>query len=118
MCRSVWRVCLARILASRRGDTARIGSTSLYHFHGWFAAARQLARTRHGEGTNIALTVPVWPLCTRAVCALAHYLESEGIATIVIGLTSKHVVAMRPPWVFVIAVIPLPMSVNSTLIRS
>lgn len=41
MCRSVWRVCLARILTSRRGDTARIGPTSLYHFHGWFAAARR-----------------------------------------------------------------------------
>jgi len=41
MCWSVWRVCLARILASRRGDTARIGPTSLYHFHGWFAPARR-----------------------------------------------------------------------------
>lgn len=43
MCWSVWRVCLARILASRRGDTARIGPTSLYHFHGWFAAAEPAA---------------------------------------------------------------------------
>jgi len=31
------------------------------------------------------------------VCALAHFLEAAGVATIVIGLIPQHVRAMRPP---------------------
>ena len=60
-------------------------------------AARQLARAMHGGGANIALLVPVRPLCTPAVCGLAHCLEGEGIATVVIGLIPQHVRAMKPP---------------------
>ena len=36
-------------------------------------------------------------MCTRAVCALAFYLERQGIATVVIGLIPQHVDAMGPP---------------------
>lgn len=36
-------------------------------------------------------------MCTIAVCGLAHMLESEGVATVVIGLIPQHVEAMRPP---------------------
>ena len=36
-------------------------------------------------------------MCTRAVSGLAHFLESEGIATIVLGLVPHHVRAMHPP---------------------
>ena len=36
-------------------------------------------------------------MCTRAVSGLAHFLESEGIVTVVLGLIPHHVRAMRPP---------------------
>jgi len=35
--------------------------------------------------------------CTRAVCALAHYFEHAGIATLVLGLVPQHVQKMKPP---------------------
>jgi hypothetical protein len=36
-------------------------------------------------------------MCTRAVCGLAHYLEEDGIATVLIALIPQHAKAMRPP---------------------
>lgn len=36
------------------------------------------------------------------MCGLAHYLEAEGIATVLIGLIPQHVRAMRPPRALVV----------------
>jgi hypothetical protein len=36
-------------------------------------------------------------MCTRAVCALSHYLEAEGIATAGISLIREHTEKIKPP---------------------
>jgi hypothetical protein len=36
-------------------------------------------------------------MCTRAVCALGHYLEAKGLATAGISLIREHTEAIRPP---------------------
>lgn len=40
---------------------------------------------------------PVCPNCTRATCAIAHYLEAEGILTTGIALIRENAEALQPP---------------------
>jgi hypothetical protein len=49
------------------------------------------------DHVDIALLVPIWPNCTRAVSGLGHYIEEEGVSTVSISLVREHTEAMRPP---------------------
>jgi len=61
------------------------------------AKAKELAGSMLALGVNTVVLAPVCPACTRAVCALAHFFEEEGLATTVIALVRKHAVLVRPP---------------------
>ena len=61
------------------------------------ANARDLAQLLKADGVDAALIVPVCPNCSRTVCGIAYYLESEGIQTAGIALFREIAETMKPP---------------------
>lgn len=61
------------------------------------ANVRDLAKVLKADGVDAALIVPVCPNCSRTVCGIAHYLESEGIQTAGIALFREIAETMKPP---------------------
>jgi len=60
-------------------------------------SVRSLASFLKRDGVDAVFITPVCPNCTRATCAIAHYLESEGILTTGIALVRENAAALRPP---------------------
>jgi D-proline reductase (dithiol) PrdB len=58
---------------------------------------RALAKLLKQDSVDAVFITPVCPNCTRATCAIAYYLESEGIMTTGIALVRENAEAMRPP---------------------
>ncbi len=58
---------------------------------------RPLARLLKADGVDAVFITPVCPNCTRATCAIAYYLEAEGIMTTGIALVRENAEALRPP---------------------
>ena len=61
------------------------------------ANVRDLAKLLKADGVDAAFIVPVCPNCSRTVCGIAYYLESEGIQTAGIALFREIAETMRPP---------------------
>ena len=61
------------------------------------ANARGLAQLLKADGVDAAFIVPVCPNCSRTVCGIAYYLESEGIQSAGIALFREIAETMRPP---------------------
>ena len=61
------------------------------------ANARDLAQLLKADGVDAAFIVPVCPNCSRTVCGIAYYLESEGIQTAGIALFREIAETMKPP---------------------
>ena len=61
------------------------------------ANVRGLAQLLKADGVDAAFIVPVCPNCSRTVCGIAYYLESEGIQTAGIALFREIAETMRPP---------------------
>ncbi|MGF1454876.1 MAG: TauD/TfdA family dioxygenase [Alphaproteobacteria bacterium] len=61
------------------------------------ATVRPLARLLKADGVDAVFITPVCPNCTRATCAIAYYLEAEGIMTTGIALVRENAEALRPP---------------------
>jgi D-proline reductase (dithiol) PrdB len=61
------------------------------------ANVRVLAQLLKADGVDAAFIVPVCPNCSRTVCGIAYYLESEGIQTAGIALFREIAETMRPP---------------------
>jgi D-proline reductase (dithiol) PrdB len=60
-------------------------------------SVRSLAGLLKRDGVDAVFITPVCPNCTRATCAIAHYLEAEGILTTGIALIRENAEALRPP---------------------
>ncbi|NWG45494.1 MAG: hypothetical protein HXY25_02970 [Alphaproteobacteria bacterium] len=60
-------------------------------------SVRSLAGLLKRDGVDAAFITPVCPNCTRATCAIAHYLESEGVMTTGIALIRENAEALKPP---------------------
>lgn len=61
------------------------------------ASVRTLAGLLKRDGVDAVFITPVCPNCTRATCAIAHYLEAEGIMTTGIALIRENAEALQPP---------------------
>ncbi len=61
------------------------------------ASVRSLAALLRRDGVDAVYITPVCPNCTRATCAIAHYLEAEGIMTTGIALIRENAEALQPP---------------------
>ena len=61
------------------------------------ANVRGLAKLLKADGVDAAFIVPVCPNCSRTVCGIAYYLESEGIQTAGIALFREIAETMKPP---------------------
>ena len=61
------------------------------------ANVRDLAKLLKADGVDAAFIVPVCPNCSRTVCGIAYYLESEGIQTAGIALFREIAQTMKPP---------------------
>ena len=61
------------------------------------ANVRGLAKLLKADGVDAAFIVPVCPNCSRTVCGISYYLESEGIQTAGITLFREIAEAMKPP---------------------
>lgn len=60
-------------------------------------SVRSLAGLLTRDGVDAVFITPVCPNCTRATCAIAHYLEAEGIVTTGIALIRENAEALQPP---------------------
>ena len=58
---------------------------------------RDLATRLKADGVDAAFIVPVCPNCSRTVCGISYYLESEGIQTTGIALFREIAQSMKPP---------------------
>ena len=61
------------------------------------ANVRDLAKLLKADGVDATFIVPVCPNCSRTVCGIAYYLESEGIQTAGIALFREIAETMKPP---------------------
>jgi len=61
------------------------------------ANARDLGKLLKADGVDAAFIVPVCPNCSRTVCGISYYLESEGIQTTGIALFREIAETMKPP---------------------
>ena len=61
------------------------------------ASVRDLAKLLKADGVDAAFIVPVCPNCSRTVCGISYYLESEGIQTTGIALFREIAETMKPP---------------------
>jgi D-proline reductase (dithiol) PrdB len=92
-----------RELAAR----GRIGSVNRRHlsFMGSITApgrliqqtARPAARLLVEDAVDLALVVPVCPMCNQTMCLVAAELERQGISTVVIQLLREVAERVRPP---------------------
>ena len=60
-------------------------------------SVRDLAKLLKRDGVDAVFITPVCPNCTRSTCAIAYYLESEGIMTTGIALVRENAEALQPP---------------------
>lgn len=60
-------------------------------------SVRDLAKQLRADEVDAALILPVCPNCSRTVCGISYYLESEGIQTAGIALFREIAESMRPP---------------------
>ena len=60
-------------------------------------SVRALAAYLKRDGVDAVFITPVCPNCTRSTCAIAYYLESEGIMTTGIALVRENAEALQPP---------------------
>lgn len=60
-------------------------------------SARDLAGVLKADNVDAVLILPVCPNCSRTVCGLSYYLESEGIQTTGIALFREIAESMKPP---------------------
>ena len=65
--------------------------------HVYEGSARELAQILRADQVDAAIVLPVCPNCSRTVCGISHYLESEGIQTVGIALFRQIAESMRPP---------------------
>ena len=61
------------------------------------SSVRSLAAILKRDRVDAVFITPVCSNCTQSACAIAYYLESEGIMTITIGLVREIGVSMQPP---------------------
>ena len=61
------------------------------------ANVRDLAKLLKADGVDAVFVVPVCPNCSRTVCGISYYLESEGIQTAGIALFREIAETMKPP---------------------
>jgi D-proline reductase (dithiol) PrdB len=61
------------------------------------ANVRDLAKLLKADGVDAAFIVPVCPNCSRTVCGISYYLESEGLQTAGIALFREIAETMQPP---------------------
>ena len=61
------------------------------------ANVRDLAKLLKADGVDAAFILPVCPNCSRTVCGISYYLESEGIQTTGIALFREIAESMKPP---------------------
>ena len=60
-------------------------------------SADQISGQLRQERIDAVLLSPVRPVCTRAMSALAHMLETRGTPTVAIGLVRPQMEKTRPP---------------------
>lgn len=60
-------------------------------------SVRALAAHLKRDGVDAVFITPVCPNCTRSTCAIAYYLESEGIMSTGIALVRENAEALQPP---------------------
>lgn len=60
-------------------------------------SVRDLATHLRHDGVDAVFITPVCPNCTRSTCAIAYYLESEGIMSTGIALVRENAEALQPP---------------------
>lgn len=60
-------------------------------------SVRDLAKQLRADEVDAALILPVCPNCSRTVCGISYYLESEGIQTAGIALFREIAESMKPP---------------------
>lgn len=87
--------------------TGRIGSVNRrqHSFMGSLTATGRLARhtapeatrTLMHDGVDVALLVPVGPMCNQAVGLVAAELERQGVATVAVQLLREVALRVRPP---------------------
>ena len=61
------------------------------------ANVRDLAKLLKADGVDAVFILPVCPNCSRTVCGISYYLESEGIQTTGIALFREIAQPMKPP---------------------
>ena len=65
--------------------------------HVYEESARELASVLRADQVDAVMIIPVCPNCSRTVCGISYYLESEGIQTVGIALFRQIAESMRPP---------------------
>ena len=65
--------------------------------HVYEPSARELAQLLRADGVDAVFVIPVCPNCSRTVCGITYYLESEGIQTVGIALFRQIAESMQPP---------------------
>lgn len=87
-------------------DDGVIGSIASVHYSfmggglmpdAYETSVRALAALLKRDGVDAVFITPVCPNCTRSTCAIAYYLESEGLMTTGIALVRENAEALRPP---------------------
>ena len=83
-----------------------IGSSAAVHYsfmgggllpEAYEGSVRELARYLRDDRVDAVMVLPVCPNCSRTVCSICHYLESEGIQTVGIALFREIAQTMQPP---------------------
>lgn len=87
-------------------DEGVIGSIASVHYSfmggglmpdAYETSVRVLAEHLRRDGVDAVFITPVCPNCTRSTCAIAYYLESEGIMSTGIALVRENAAALQPP---------------------
>ena len=60
-------------------------------------SVRSLAKILKQDNVDAVFMLPVCPNCSRSVCGISYYLESEGIQTTGITLVKEIAQSMKPP---------------------
>ena len=59
--------------------------------------SKEVVERMKDDAVDTVFLVPVWPFCTRAVSVLAHFFESYGFSTVLVGFVKEHIEAIQPP---------------------
>ena len=87
-------------------EQGAIGSSAAVHYsfmgggllpEAYEESVRELAQYLKDDQVDAVMVLPVCPNCSRTVCGICHYLESEGIQTVGIALFREIAQAMQPP---------------------